>query len=314
MARDVFTGDARERSAARDPDDRNLTRRLRAKTFDLPSGASGGDQNDRAGQGVARQERESNRVDREDSPRAYHVRDRAYLLRGSQMHSLTEIGRFRVISVTDLATYSYREDGGRVEKDLRGLAQQGLLKDSTLEISRKRSLRVVTLTKAGHRLLSESNRLPEGQPIYHGLKKRREVAHDADLYKLYQKEAARIERSGGRPVRVLLDYEIKRHLNRDLARLGIEKDDPYRRAEIAGKHALPIVHGKITVPDLRVEYETPESELRHVDLELATRNYRPRAVAAKASAGFSLYGRSSDVPRLRRVLDEREITREIFAL
>ncbi len=230
------------------------------------------------------------------------------------MDSLREIGRFRVISVSDLATYCYREDRARTAKDLRGLAQQGLLKDSTLEISRKQSLRIVTLTKAGHRLLSESNRIPADQPIYHGLKKPREVAHDADLYKLYQKEAARIERAGGKPVRVLLDYEIKRRLNRDLARLGTEKDDPDRRAEIAGKHALPIVHGKISIPDLRVEYETPESELRHVDLELATRNYGPRAVAAKASAGFSLYGHSSDVSRLRRVLDEREITREIFTL
>jgi len=68
------------------------------------------------------------------------------------------------------------------------------------------------------------------------------------------------------------------------------------------------------VPDLRVEYETPEAELRHVDLELATRDYRPRAMAEKASAGFSLYGRSEDASRLRRVLDEREITARILTL
>jgi hypothetical protein len=314
MSRDAFPDDGRERSAAWDGDDRNVARRRRDEAFEPANGANGEDHFDRAGQRVARQERESSRGDRHTSPRAYYVRHRAYLLRDSQMESLKEIGRFRVVAVSDLATYSYQADRERVEKDLRGLAQQGLLKDSTLEVSRKRALRVVTLTKAGHRLLSESNQFSDGQPIYHGLKKPREVAHDADLYKLYQKEAAQIERAGGRPVRVLLDYELKRHLNRDLAQLGAEKDNPYRRAEVAGKHALPIVHGKIAVPDLRVEYETPESELRHVDLELATPNYRPRAVAAKASAGFSLYGRSSDLPRLRRVLDEREITREIFAL
>jgi hypothetical protein len=77
---------------------------------------------------------------------------------------------------------------------------------------------------------------------------------------------------------------------------------------------LQLVDGKIPVPDLRVEYETPELELRHVDLELATRDYRPRAMAAKAAAGFSMYARSEDASRLRRVLDEREITAGILTL
>jgi hypothetical protein len=146
------------------------------------------------------------------------------------------------------------------------------------------------------------------------LLKPREVRHDADLYRLYQKEANRIERGGGRPVRVLLDYELKRNLNRDLAQMGPEKDDPNAKERIAEKHGLQVVNGKIPVPDLRVEYETPELELRHVDLELATRDYRPRAMAAKAAAGFSLYGRSEDASRLRRVLDEREITARILTL
>ena len=196
----------------------------------------------------------------------------------------------------------------------RALARQSLLRDSTAEISKKKSLRVVTLTKAGLRVLKNANRLPENQPVYYGLLKPREIKHDADLYRLYQKEAARIERSGGRPVRVLLDFELKRNLNRDLALLGPEKDNLDRKSQVAEKHHLQVVNGKIPVPDLRVEYETPELELRHADLELATRDYRPRAMAQKAAAGFSLYGRSEDVSRLRRVLDEREITAGILTL
>ncbi len=165
-----------------------------------------------------------------------------------------------------------------------------------------------------HRVLKNTNQLPDDQPIYHGLVKPREVKHDADLYRLYQKEVARIERGGGRPVRVLLDYELKRNLNHDLALLGPDKDDLDRKGEVAEKHGLQLVDGKIPVPDLRVEYETPELELRHVDLELATRDYRPRAMAAKAAAGFSMYARSEDASRLRRVLDEREITAGILNL
>ena len=113
---------------------------------------------------------------------------------------------------------------------------------------------------------------------------------------------------------MLLDYELKRNLNRDLAQMAPEKDDPNAKERIAEKHGLHVVNGKIPVPDLRVEYETPELELRHVDLELATRDYRPRAMAAKAAAGFSLYGRSEDASRLRRILDEREITARILTL
>jgi hypothetical protein len=254
------------------------------------------------------------RDERGDSPRAYYVRDRAYLLRESEMHALTEIGKFRVIAVSDLAKYAYGGNPKEMNKDIRRLAQQSLLTDKTMEISQKKTLRVVTLTKPGHRLLKNSNQLPDGQTIYHGLRKPREVKHDADLYRLYQKEADRIARSGGRPVRVLLDYELKRSLNRDLALLEPEKDDANAKQRIAERHALRVVNGKIPVPDLRVEYETPELELRHVDLELATRDYRPRAMAEKAAAGFSLYGRSEDASRLRRVLDEREITAQILTL
>jgi hypothetical protein len=43
-------------------------------------------------------------------------------------------------------------------------------------------------------------------------------------------------------------------------------------------------------------------------------DYRPRAMAEKAAAGFSLYGHSEDASRLRRVLDEREITAGILTL
>jgi hypothetical protein len=251
---------------------------------------------------------------RADSRRSYYVRDRAYLLRDSEIHSLKEIGKFRVISVSDLAKFAYDGNHERMNSDIRHLARQSLITDQTVEIPRKETLRIVTVTKTGHRLLRNTNQLPAGQPIYYGLAKPREVRHDADLYRLYQKEVEAIERRGGRPLRVFLDYELKRNLNRDLARLGPEKDNPDRKSEVAENHHLVLVNGKIPVPDLRVEYETAELELRHVDLELATRDYRPRAMAEKVSAGFSLYGRSEDTSRLRRVLDRRKITARILTL
>jgi hypothetical protein len=314
MSRDAFSYDPQDAGEMRDTSTRHSVRQQRSTSPDARDSKSPAPEERGRADDTDVRERHSTRDERSDSPRAYHVRDRAYPLRDSQMNSLKEIGKFRVIPMSDLADFAYGGNRERMEKEIRVLARQSLLSDRTFEIPRKKTLRVVTLTKAGYRLLKNANQVPDGQPIYHGFVKPRELKHDADLYRLYQKEAARIEGGGGRPVRVLLDYELMRNLNRDLSLLGPEKDNPDRKREVAEKHHLQIVNGQIPVPDLRVEYETPELELRHVDLELTTRDYRPRAIAAKAAAGFSLYARSEDASRLRRVLDEREITAGILTL
>jgi hypothetical protein len=314
MSRDAFPHDPQDTRDSRDTPARSSGRRRRPAPSNPHEGRHSAPETPVRRDSTEVRQQHSTREERSASPRSYYVRDRAYLLRDSEMHSLKEIGTFRVIAVSDLAKFAYSGDRERMDKDIRQLARQSLVTDKTIEISQKKTLRVVTLTKAGHHLLKKTNQLPDDQPIYHGLLKPREVKHDADLYRLYQKEASRIERGGGKPVRVLLDYELKRNLNRDLALLGADKDDPDRRNQIAEKHRLQVVNGKIPVPDLRVEYETPDLELRHVDLELATRDYRPRAVAEKAAAGFTLYGRSEDASRLRRVLDERDITSGILTL
>ena len=192
--------------------------------------------------------------EREDSPRAYYVRNRAYLLRESEIHTLGEVGRFRVVAAPDLAKYGYDRDSARMERDIRRLKEQSLVADNTLETSGKKTLRVLTLTKQGEKLLRKTDRLPEDQEIYHGLLKPREARHDADLFRLYQKESSRIERMGGKPLRVILDYELKRDLNRNLAKLAPEKDNAEAKELIAEKHGLRVVDGKIPVPDVRIEY------------------------------------------------------------
>jgi DNA-binding PadR family transcriptional regulator len=258
--------------------------------------------------------RDSLKPERLDSPRAYYVRDRAYLLRESEVRTLAELGRFRIVAPADLAKHNHEGDSARMERDIRRLERQGLVAEKTLEISGKKTLRVAALTKSGKKVLRATNHLPEDQAIYHGIAKPREAKHDADLYRVYHKEAERIEREGGRPVRVLLDYELKGDLNRDLAKLEAEKDNPDAKEGIAERHGLRTVNGKIPVPDIRIEYETADLELRHKDLELATQHYRPQGIAEKAKAGFAIYSHSEDAPRLRRVLDNHDITGRILAL
>jgi len=253
-------------------------------------------------------------LERDDSPRAHTLGERTFLLRESELHTMTELGKFRVVAPVDLARFAYASDQARMERDVRRLKEQRLVSERTLPISGRNTLRVLTLTKTGKRILQNTTRLPEDQSIYHGIVKPREAKHDAELYRLFQIEAARIENSGGRPLRVLLDYELKRNLNRDRAGLGNKKGDPQEIERLAERHGLAVVNGKIPLPDMRIEYETAELELRHVDLELATRHYRPRGVAQKAKAGFSLYSHREDASRLRRILDEQELTARILSL
>lgn len=251
---------------------------------------------------------------REAGPRAHLLGNRTFLLRESELKTMSELGTFRVVAAADLTHFVYGGDSGRMEREIRHLKQQRLVVDRTLPTSGRKSLRVLGLTKTGKRLMRTTNRLPETQALYHGIVKVREAKHDAELYRLYRAEAARIESTGGTPVRIVLDYELKRDLNRERARLGEQRNAPEEMERLAEAHGLTVVHGKIPLPDLRIEYQTDDLELRRIDLELATRHYRPRGVAEKAKAGFSLYSRSEDVPRLRRILDEQELTARIFAL
>ena len=249
-----------------------------------------------------------------DSPRAHYAHDRTYLLRDSELETLAEVGTFRLIAAPDLARAGYGGDAKRMEREIRRLKQQTLLCEKRLPAGYKETTRFFALTKRGARLVRKSGRLSEEQALYHGFRKLRDAKHDADLYRLFQAEVERIESAGGRPMRVILDYELKRHLNRDLAALDEQGRSPERLEQIAERHGLLVASGKIPVPDLRLEYHTSEMERQHVDLELATRSYGPRALAEKASAGFSLYARREDASRLRRVLDRNKITAQILSL
>jgi hypothetical protein len=83
---------------------------------------------------------------------------------------------------------------------------------------------------------------------------------------------------------------------------------------VAERHGLQVVREKIPLPDVRVEYDTPDGERARVDIELATGHYRGRHLAEKVRAGFAIYAHANDVSNLRRVLDQRELTAEILSL
>jgi len=246
----------------------------------------------------------------------YSDRDRTYSLRPSEIRTLTEVGRFRVVAVENLADFSYAGDRPGMDSDLRNLARQGLLQRRGTSALKKESQHVLTLTKQGQRFLRRHGLVPEDQTIYSGLVKPKEANHDASLYRLYQKAAGEIERSGGKVLRVQLDYELKEKLYRKLGKAQTQDDGRNQRSKVAFARELhlPVVNGKVAFPDVRIEYANQEMEISRVDLELATGHYHAEHLTEKAHAGFQIYARSEDAPGLRRVRDEREIMTAILSL
>ena len=245
---------------------------------------------------------------------AYRDQHWTYSLRTSEIETLRELGTFRAVDSEALAAIGYAGNRERMEQDLRNLIRQSLITRRGVEGHDKERLEVVTLTKAGRRFLARQQLMPKGQPIYSGLVKPREAHHDAALYRLYHKAARQIERDGGKVRKVALDYELKKRINRELARLGPDRQASNEKVEIAQKHGVRVVNGKVVVPDLQIEYENAEGQIARVNLELATKNYRAGQLQAKAQAGFTLYAPAQDSDRLRRVLNDRQITAEILSL
>jgi hypothetical protein len=233
----------------------------------------------------------------------------SYHLSESEISTIIELGKFRVISRHDLAQHAYGGKRERADRDVENLIRQRLARRGVFEGPEASPRELLTLTPTGRELLRANGLVSRGQAVYAGFVRPRGANHDADLYRLYQKEAARIEERGGRNLRVILDYELREKIRRDIARLGAAA-----RREVAAWHGLRVVGNKIPVPDLRIEYETRDGELAHVDLELVTEHYPARDAAAKARAGFSLYTPHGQAGRLRRVLGARGMRPDILSL
>ena len=246
----------------------------------------------------------------------YNDRNRMYSFRPSEVQTLTDVGRFRVVAVDDLANLGYPGNRPGMDSDLRNLVRQGLLQRHSTSALKKESQHVLTLTKQGQRFLRRHGLVPEDQTIYSGLVKPKEAHHDASFYRLYQKAAGEIERKGGKVFRVQLDYELKGKLYRKLGKAQTQDDGRNQRSKIAFARELhlPVVNGKVAFPDLQIEYANQEMEISRVDLELATGHYHAQHLAEKARAGFQIYARSEDAQGLRRVRDEREIMTAILSL
>ena len=306
---------------------------VRSESFDPRDAASERTSNSRQpgrssgsrGQGTGSEPQDDARLTPERVPRfesersveprkAYEFRGRTHTVRSSEIETLAELGKFRAVAIEDLEEFRYHGDEDRIRPDVANLIRQGLVAEKSVPHPDTAPRRLLTLTKKGHQFLRATGTVPRNQATHYGFTKPREAHHDADLYRLYHKAVEDIERQGGKNPRVLLDFELKKRVFHDLAKLSPEKHSSEVKREVAEKHGLRLVRGKIPLPDLRIEYEDREGNMARVDLEFATEHYRGSNLAEKVRAGFSLYARPQDAPGLRRVLEQKELTAEILSL
>lgn len=228
---------------------------------------------------------------RDDDRRPVAGRGRSYVLSPSEIETLATIGSFRVIPEDQLAVSG--SPPVTRSPNLVRLASAGLVERREIVVNQQ-PVRVCALTREGKVLVdAHQSARPRSRPqIYHaGLVKPREMAHDAQVHRLFLAESERIQAAGGTVTRVVLDYELKRdyqaYLNRRdrPAHASAEED---RRA-FAEQAQLALVDGRLALPDLRIEYETPDGTLAYRDVELVTEHYSCSQLAGKAAAGFSLY-------------------------
>jgi hypothetical protein len=246
----------------------------------------------------------------------HHDHGRTYSLRSSEISAMTDVGRFRTVDVRDLARFVYGGNESRLKHDLRNLRAQGLVEEKTLFRAHRTARKLITLTAEGQRVVRIASGLPKEQRIYFGFVKPKELDHDADLYKVYQKAAEEIRGKGGKPLRVRLDFELKESINRAKEAAGHMSGDERRRllATVAAEQGLTIDNGTIHLPDIQVEYETRDGEAERQNLELLSRNYREEGIRGKAAAGFRIFARSGDTSRVRRALHDTGVVREVLSV
>jgi hypothetical protein len=161
-----------------------------------------------------------------------------------------------------------------------------------------------TLTRDGHGLLERHRdaRSEGRQTFYAGADRARERSHDAQVYRAYLKAAERLQAREARVLRVELDRELKREYQRFLQERNRGNRDsdgrpnrtPEEIEEWAREHGLPYFDEQVHFPDVRIEYQDANGDVRWEDVEVTTEHYRGAHGAAASRSGFSIHagGRS----------------------
>ncbi len=218
------------------------------------------------------------------------------------IEALRTVGMFGTVERADLGDRFV--SARRARHVLCGLADAGLVQVRRLRRG-QRVVEAVSLTRRGKRLLERKVDPrdpgdPEAQVYRVAAVRPAQVLHDTAVYRAARREWQRIEAGGGRVHRIRNDADLQRLVDRKARRLraaGVGADRS--RSEAAAALGLRLANGRLTLPDVRIEYRQPRpgdgsGASGFVDVEVATRDYRERTLAAKVEAGFRIHAMDAD--------------------
>jgi hypothetical protein len=88
---------------------------------------------------------------------------------------MVELGKFRAIAQEDLARFAYGGGKKRMRPDIENLMRQGLVEMKSIPHEEMGSRKLLTLTKDGHRFLTDTQSAGKGLVLYHGFTRPREA-------------------------------------------------------------------------------------------------------------------------------------------
>ena len=222
--------------------------------------------------------------------------------------SLADVGLYRSVSLRDLSEGHFGGHPYTTRRAVERLKRDGSLEEHTVKGPKGNKFKVLTLTESGAeqaRQLTQQLGLDPNQQTWSGLVKQGEVVHDTAIYRAGQVEAEKLREVGATLKRIRLDAELKREIasrtEKARTRSGKAAADEARR-QAARELGLPIQDGKVLYPDAQLEYENEEGRTGRVNIEVVSGDYHSKAIAAKARAGFALYGHGGGSARIGRTL------------
>ena len=215
--------------------------------------------------------------------------------------ALVDISIHGIVAYKDVAAAHFDGHPYTTRRALDKLIAQGLLQERTATAPGGGSFKTLTATGEGARKAQRAvarHGFDTAQRFAAGWGKSQDAAHDVAIYRAVRVARTELAAQGATARRIRLDGELRgivaRRSEAARVRAGRAAADAERR-RAASEYHLPIgPDGKVLFPDAQVEYTVTDGEGRdtfgRVNIEVTSPHYRAGAIAAKAAAGFALFG------------------------
>ena len=221
--------------------------------------------------------------------------------------SLVDVGLYRSVSFRDLAEAHCDGHPYVARRAVNQWICAGALREHTVRGPKGNAYKVLTATPAGAELARRQavgQGLDPGQRTWAGLVKPGELAHDTEVYRTAREEIKRLLADQATIRRIRIDAELKiivaKRSETARARNGKAAAD-IERIQAAWDLGLPVDdNGKVHYPDVQIEYTDADGRTDHVNVEVATNDYRNRSIQAKAAAGFVIHGNGRGAARVSK--------------